>query len=678
MKAINLISLLASGSLVWAADVDRRAAEEECGALGVMEAPAAAYLNGGTVRKCRDHPMGSNRGFDMSDTVANAPFQQPERRDSRRDTKPIPDALAKRCERTAGWGCGNGGYCWKNCGRNGEWCWTAADDGNGPWARCNTWKDCGWDHLSLVVNWVSIETRPVQTELIHVLDVIMKLQYLPVRRCRELFPRSILLSRSPPCGLRWFRINATHVPSSRRHMSKPASQSSDISKPSGPDTDIRFHAIDEVESMYRYGPGGYRPMAIGERLAGRYHVLNKLGHGSYSTVWLARDEAVQRLVAVKVCTADANLREPEILGFLGDLPEADSNVGAWGQALIPALLDRFCIDGPNGTHTCLVSEPTRASLADAVYIGCNLPLPLPVARAIAAQIILAVAHLHDNGVVHGDLHLGNVLFKLPGKCHTWSDEELLASCGEPEEVKVIAFDNKPIPAGVPLVGNVPIWWPMSRVRKLSLVEAHIVLADFGESYRPSQETRLECHAPAPCCPPEARFEPTQPKSFPSDIWSLGCAVWSTLAFPLFDSFMCDEDTVTKNQVETLGKLPDEWWKRWDARVGAFTEDGQPIRTTEDPVRTFDYQFEYGMQSTRKSLKMETASLAEKEALLAIMRPMLAYRPEERCDVGEILNSEWMTRYAMPDYKRMREGDGLSTWNIQYSLQGDGKSERVKE
>ncbi|OAA73493.1 protein kinase domain protein [Cordyceps fumosorosea ARSEF 2679] len=141
MKAINIIALLAGGSLIQAANVDTRAAEEECGALGVMEAPASAYLNGGVVRQCRDHPMGSDRGLDINDEVANAPFKQAEARNS------VPDTLTKRCPRTAAWGCGNGGYCWKNCGRNGEWCWTAGNYGNGPWARCSSWKDCGFDDM---------------------------------------------------------------------------------------------------------------------------------------------------------------------------------------------------------------------------------------------------------------------------------------------------------------------------------------------------------------------------------------------------------------------------------------------------------------------------------------------------------------------------------------------------
>ncbi|KAG8412805.1 hypothetical protein J3458_013241 [Metarhizium acridum] len=197
---------------------------------------------------------------------------------------------------------------------------------------------------------------------------------------------------------------------------------------------------------------------------------------------------------------------------------------------------------------------------------------------------------------------------------------------------------------------------METINELPLSDAHIVRADFGESYRPSQESKFECCTPVHSRPPEARFEPTKPKLFPSDIWTLACAVWATLAQrSLFEMFMGTEDTVTWIQVQALGKLPDEWWEKWDARSEDFTEDGQPIRVNDSPVYTFDYQFENAIQEGRRRCKLETMDLAEKEALLAMLRPMLAYRPEQRCSVKEVLGSEWMTRYAMPDYERLRGG-----------------------
>lgn len=197
-----------------------------------------------------------------------------------------------------------------------------------------------------------------------------------------------------------FPLHLTDRPLLRRAVSKVASQPPDGNEAPDLDSGICFHAIDDAEAFSRYGPGGYHPVVVGDRLDGRYRILNKLGHGSYSTVWLARDETLQRLVAVKVCTADARPRESEILHILNNFSEADgSNVS--GPRMLPTLLSTFRVDGPNGTHTCLVTEVTRCSVVEAKRRSTSAPLMLPVARAIAAQLILAVDYLHQNGFVHG-------------------------------------------------------------------------------------------------------------------------------------------------------------------------------------------------------------------------------------------------------------------------------------
>ena len=70
-------------------------------------------------------------------------------------------------------------------------------------------------------------------------------------------------------------------------------------------TSDAFHwSCDSVEDITRYRPGGYHPVQLGDCFstlltdsasslsllpASRYRVLHKLGHGSYATIWLARD-----------------------------------------------------------------------------------------------------------------------------------------------------------------------------------------------------------------------------------------------------------------------------------------------------------------------------------------------------------------------------------------------------
>lgn len=45
--------------------------------------------------------------------------------------------------------------------------------------------------------------------------------------------------------------------------------------------------IEEGKSKYR--PGGFHPVYIGDVYNDRYKVVNKIGYGVYSTVWLVKD-----------------------------------------------------------------------------------------------------------------------------------------------------------------------------------------------------------------------------------------------------------------------------------------------------------------------------------------------------------------------------------------------------
>lgn len=52
---------------------------------------------------------------------------------------------------------------------------------------------------------------------------------------------------------------------------------------------IEYNWIKGMEALEEYAPGGYHPIMIGDTLHDQYHIINKLGFGSYSTVWLTQD-----------------------------------------------------------------------------------------------------------------------------------------------------------------------------------------------------------------------------------------------------------------------------------------------------------------------------------------------------------------------------------------------------
>ena len=161
---------------------------------------------------------------------------------------------------------------------------------------------------------------------------------------------------------------------------------------------ILYNHIDEVETLTYYQSGGYHPIKIGDQLNERYCVVHKLGYGSFSTIWIARDKMLSKYVAVKVGTADSSETEVETLTRLSDRNLEDENPG---KEFILPIFDRFSIHGPNGTHPCFVPAPARCSVSQAKEASQSWLFQLPVARSLAAQLTMAVAYIHKQGLVHG-------------------------------------------------------------------------------------------------------------------------------------------------------------------------------------------------------------------------------------------------------------------------------------
>jgi len=97
------------------------------------------------------------------------------------------------------------------------------------------------------------------------------------------------------------------LPSSMNHTDKP-------SLPKVDSNDEDFNPLREVlgESFYEdedssedegmpdYKIGGYHPIHVGEILLDRYVIIQKLGWGHFSTVWLTKDLKFNSYVALKV------------------------------------------------------------------------------------------------------------------------------------------------------------------------------------------------------------------------------------------------------------------------------------------------------------------------------------------------------------------------------------------
>ena len=87
-----------------------------------------------------------------------------------------------------------------------------------------------------------------------------------------------------------------------------------------------------------------------------------------------------------------------------------------GSQYVTQLLDEFEHQGPNGTHLCLGFEAMgpnlNAMVEELPEVDDKARYPLWMAKSILKQSLHALQYLHSEGIAHGDLQPGNILFTL--------------------------------------------------------------------------------------------------------------------------------------------------------------------------------------------------------------------------------------------------------------------------
>ncbi|WP_229403031.1 serine/threonine-protein kinase [Micromonospora okii] len=147
----------------------------------------------------------------------------------------------------------------------------------------------------------------------------------------------------------------------------------------------------------------------GRLLARRYRLIDQIGAGGMSVIWRARDEVLDRVVALKVLApslaADARFRDlvrEEARSAAQLVHPHVTSVHDYGEAL-----------APDGSITSFVVM----ELLDGEELEYRLsggPLPWPEAVEVTAQVAEALTAAHRLGIVHRDITPANVMMTRVG------------------------------------------------------------------------------------------------------------------------------------------------------------------------------------------------------------------------------------------------------------------------
>ncbi|MGA7351648.1 MAG: protein kinase [Acidobacteriaceae bacterium] len=145
-------------------------------------------------------------------------------------------------------------------------------------------------------------------------------------------------------------------------------------------------------------------LAAGTRL-GRYVIIEPLGSGGMGVVYRARDEKLDRVVAIKMLA-------PGVLS--GD--EARRHFHREARALAklnhPRIAAVYDVGEQDGADYIVMELVEGESLAAKLKAGA---LPVKDATAIALQVAEALEEAHEHGVIHRDLKPANVMMTAKGQ-----------------------------------------------------------------------------------------------------------------------------------------------------------------------------------------------------------------------------------------------------------------------
>lgn len=143
-------------------------------------------------------------------------------------------------------------------------------------------------------------------------------------------------------------------------------------------------------------------MLIGER----YEVLEKIGTGGMSDVYKAKDQKLNRFVAVKVLKQEFSENRNFVSKFR---VEAQAAAGL----MHPNIVNVYDVGEENGIHYIVMELVEGITLKK--YIEKKVRLTTKEAISIAIQVAMGIEAAHNNHIIHRDIKPQNIIISKEGK-----------------------------------------------------------------------------------------------------------------------------------------------------------------------------------------------------------------------------------------------------------------------
>ncbi|KAJ7627554.1 kinase-like domain-containing protein [Mycena polygramma] len=290
-----------------------------------------------------------------------------------------------------------------------------------------------------------------------------------------------------------------------------------------------FSIAEDTEDDSDYVPGGFFPVKLGDVLgpegsapdSSRYRISAKLGYGTFSTVWLARDLVAKRTVAVKIIQASEYATSSEV-AILKRLRTSTAESPAVLQ-----LLDSFKVTSGNGIHQAIVTEPVILLERFLKLRGIKVNT-----RSLVRQALEGLAFIHERGIAHGDLYPSNIGVAVPD-LDSFSEVDIWEMGGPPTILPLVTDDPAYDATSFPpyLMTTLDLGELLERdVPGFLAREPRVRILDLGCAYFAEEGPSPRSPTPAAYAPPEVAFpmiahgNRDAPWDRSADIWSMACSI----------------------------------------------------------------------------------------------------------------------------------------------------------